>query len=413
MIRGRLFYGWIIALAMMLLASANNSGSFAFGMFLLPISQQFGVDRATLALAPTINRWIAGLIQPFGGYLADRFGPRLLSIVGASAFGASMLLLAFARDPIELYLAYGVLGGLGLAMTGGGNSARVIGAWFQRRRAVAMSLASGGVVVGQFVIIPILTVVLLRWDWQRSSIVLGAIVLLVIVPVAGLLIRNQPSDLGMRPEGETAAPPRPETVGVSVRKAARTRIFWQLAFGLIACGATMSFPNNHLMAYTMDLGMSPMTASEAIGLAGFLALPGSIGLGLVGDRIGHQRALALAYTCCAITYVILLNASQPNLVLAAGLVLGLSWGATVPLTATVAADVFGTRSLATIVSMMTSMMFLASGSFTYLAGLDFALLGSYQLALVVACGFSVLAAVSCATIRPSARVGDLAEPLPV
>lgn len=412
MFRGRLFYGWVVALAMMLLASANNSGSFAFGMFLLPISQQFGVDRATLALAPTINRWIAGLIQPFGGYLADRFGPRLLSIVGAIAFGASMLLLAFARDPIELYLAYGVLGGLGLAMTGGGNSARVIGAWFQRRRAVAMSLASGGVVVGQFIIIPILTVVLLRWDWQQASIVLGAIVLVVIVPVAGLLIRNKPSDLGMRPEGETAEMPRREAVGVSAREAARTRIFWQLAFGLIACGVTMSFPNNHLMAYTMDLGMSPMTASEAIGLAGFLALPGSIGLGLLGDRIGHQRALALAYTCRAVTYVILLNASQPNVVIAAGLVLGLSWGATVPLTSTVAADVFGTRSLATIVSLMTAMMFLASGSFTYLAGLDFDLFGSYQLALAVACTFGALAALACATIRPPARVGGLAEPLP-
>lgn len=407
--RKGIYYGWVVALAMMLLASVNNSGSFAYGMFLLPMSQQFGVDRATLALAPTINRWLAGLLQPLGGYLADRFGPRVLSIVGGTCFGVSMLLLAFARNPLELYLAYGLLGGLGLAMTGGGNSARVIGAWFRSRRAVAMSLANGGVVVGQFIVVPILTLVLLRGNWHLASIALAALVLLLIVPIAGLLIRNQPADVGLLPEGETDAAPPPAR-GLSLREAARTKVFWQLSFGLIACGVTMSFPNNHLMAYTTDLGMSPMTASAAIGVAGLLALPGSIGLGLLGDRIGHQRTLALAYVLRALTYVILLNASEPGVVVASGLVLGLSWGATIPLTSTVAADIFGTRSLATIVSLMTSMMFLASGSFTYLAGLDFDLAGTYQIALVTACTFGILAAVVTATIHLAPSTSGFAEP---
>ncbi|HVC35754.1 MAG TPA: MFS transporter [Chloroflexota bacterium] len=404
------YYGWIVALALMLLASVNNSGSFAFGMFLLPMSQQFGADRATLALAPTINRWLAGLLQPFGGYLADRFGPRALALVGATCFGVSMFLLAFARDPLGLYLAYGLLGGIGLAMAGGGTSARIIGAWFYRRRAVAMSLASGGVVVGQFVIVPILTVVMLRTQWQSASIVLAAIVLIVIVPVAALLVRDTPAEKGLRPEGADEQSQRyaVENPGVPLRDAVRTPVFWQLAFGLIACGVTMSFPNNHLMAFTMDLGMSPMTASEAIGLAGLLALPGSLSLGFLGDRVGHQRTLAAAYFLRAVTYIILLNPNEPSVILAAGLVLGLSWGATVPLTATVAADVFGTRSLATIVSVMTSLMYLASGTFTYAAGLDFDLTHSYEIALIVACTFGALAALVCALIHVPTTAGTQA-----
>ncbi|MGH2459229.1 MAG: MFS transporter [Chloroflexota bacterium] len=411
----KVYYGWIVALALMLLASVSNSGSFAFGMFLLPMAQQFGADRAALSLAPTINRWLAGLLQPFGGYLADRFGPRVLAIVGASCFGVSMLLLAFARSPLGLYLAYGLLGGVGLAMTGGGISARIIGAWFYRRRAVAMSLASGGVVVGQFVIVPIVTLVMIQTDWRAASIVLGAIVVAIIVPVAGFFIRDTPAEKGLLPEGlDGAIHPRAlGNSGVSLREAMRNPIFWQLSFGLIACGVTMSFPNNHLMAFTMDLGMSPMTASEAIGLAGLLALPGSLSLGFFGDRVGHQRTLAVAYSLRALTYVILLNATQPSVIMLAGLVLGLSWGATVPLTATVAADVFGTRSLATIVSVMTSLMYLASGTFTYAAGLDFDLTGSYQIALIVACTFGTLAALVCALIRdPTSTHTRTIQPAP-
>ncbi|HEX5417228.1 MAG TPA: MFS transporter [Chloroflexota bacterium] len=406
----RLYYGWVVAMALLLLSSLNNSGSFAFGMFLLPMTQQFGVDRATLAIAPTINRWLAGLLQPFGGYLADRFGPRAMAIGGAVGFGISMLALAFAHNLLLVYLAYGAIGGIGMSLTGGGTTARIIGSWFTTRRAVAMSLAGGGVIVGQFIIIPILTVILLSRGWQTASIALALIVLLLIVPTVALLVRNTPAEKGLLPEGARADRPHREASGVPLRAAMRTRVFWQLAFGLIACGVTMSFPNNHLMAYTADLGMSPMTASETIGLAGLLALPGSLSLGFFGDHIGHQRALAIAYGLRAVTYVILLQATQPTLMLASGLVLGLSWGATVPLTATVCADVFGTKSLATIVSIMTSLMFLASGTFTYLAGLDYDLLGNYDLALVFACGMGALACLVCAAIRlPSHRQQALAE----
>ncbi len=407
-----IYYGWIVALALLLLSSVNNSGSFAFGMFLIPLTQQFGVDRATLALAPTLNRWLAGLLQPFGGYLADRLGPRAMALLGASLFGVSMLTLAFAHNVILVYLSYGLIGGIGLALTGGGTSARIIGAWFRRRRAVAMALASGGVVVGQFVIVPIITLVLLISEWRLASVALAMVVLLIIVPIAATLVRNTPAEKGLRPDDGSIPDTleRTKEVGLPLSAAMRHRIFWQLAFGLIACGVTMSFPNNHLMAFTMDMGISPMTASEAIGIAGLLALPGSLALGFLGDRVGHQRTLAVAYFLRAVTYTILLEANQPGMILVAGLVLGLSWGATVPLTATVAADVFGTRSLATIVSIMTALMYLASGTFTYLAGLDYDLMGNYNLALIFALAMGALACVVCAQIpRQNARPTELAE----
>jgi MFS family permease len=161
----------------------------------------------------------------------------------------------------------------------------------------------------------------------------------------------------------------------------------------------MSFPYTHLTAYVNDMGMSDMAASETIGLAGLLSLPGSLAFGFLGDRIGRPRLLATAYALRAITYLILLRANSPGILLMAGITLGLSWGATTSLTSAIVADVFGQRSVATIVGTMIMLMYLASGTYSYLAGLDYSVLGSYTLALAFAASLATLGCVSCLLVR--------------
>src|SRR5215469_8763955 len=124
------FYGWIVAGALAVLNSSNMSGSYVFGLCLLPISLQFGLDRAALALAVTLYTFIAAFLQPAVGYLADRFGARQTGVIGAIILGVALLLLSLARDLPAIYLTYGVLGGLGSAMLSGATSARLVGAWF-------------------------------------------------------------------------------------------------------------------------------------------------------------------------------------------------------------------------------------------------------------------------------------------
>ena len=404
-----LYYGWIVAIALALLASANNGGSYAFGIYFGSISQQFGIDRAALSLTVTINRFLAGLLQPVAGYLADRYGPRQVGVAGAIILGTGLAILSFARTLPAIYVAYGLIAGIGMAAMAGGISAKVMGAWFIRRRGVAMSLAGGGTIIAQILIVPAATFILVKTNWQTADRIVAALVLLIIVPVAWVLIRNHPKELKLQPDGEptlavAAVGGQPtsaisDTVGLSLRQAMRFPAFWQLAVGLIACGVTMSFPSTHLMAFTTDMGMSDMTASETIGIAGLLSLPGSVGLGYLGDRFGRDRMLATAYALRAITYITLLQAHHPAIMFAAGIALGLSWGATVPLTAAIVADLFGRKAIATIVNTMTMLMFLASGSFVYLAGLDYDRLGSYDLSLAFAVLMGVSACVCCWRIR--------------
>lgn len=398
---GRLYYGWIVAAALAVLSSANVSASYTFGLSLVPISTQLALDRASLALAVTAYTFLAGLFQPIAGYVADRVGPRQVGAAGAAILGLGLVLLSFAESLPAIYLSYGVVSGLGAALISGGVTARIVSAWFIRRRGTAMALAGGGAIIAQTLIVPAAALVLAQSDWQTAERMVGGLILLIVAPTVWILARNDPAEKGLYPDGALAQPKLDvrETGGLTLRQAVRYPAYWQLGFGLIACGVTMSFPSTHLAAFADDMGMPGMAASETIGLAGILSLPGAMILAFFGDRTHRHRMLAVAYGLRAVTYLILLQAHSPTIMLAAGVTLGLSWGATVPLTSAIVADLFGRRQIATLVTTLTMLMFLASGIFSYLAGLDYSLLGSYQVSLLAAAILSIIAVINCWWLR--------------
>jgi predicted MFS family arabinose efflux permease len=270
-----------------------------------------------------------------------------------------------------------------------------------------MSLAGASAIIAQIAVVPLATVLLGATNWQTADRFVALLIVLVIAPMGWWLIRNTPSEKGTYPDGnaESAARVASESgAGLTFRQAIRQPAFWQLTAGLFTCGVTMSFPASHLMAYAGDMGMSDMTASETIGLAGLLSLPGALALGFLGDRSSRTKMLAVAYLLRSITYLVLLQAHNPTIMLAAGVSLGLSWGATVPLTSAIVADLFGCKAIATIVTTMTMVMFMASGTFSYLAGLDFTVFGNYSAALISAAVLGAIACVCCFTIRERSLV---------
>lgn len=411
--RPRFFYGWIVSAAIAVMTSASISGSFTFGLTLKPVSEQFGYDRASLALAVTMYTFIAGLCQPVAGYLADRYGSRELGVAGVATIGVSLLSLSFATSLPAIYLSYGLLGGVGASLIAGGVSAKIVGAWFVLRRGTAMSLAGSSAIVAQVAIVPLATLIVSATNWETSLRVVAALLLLVVVPLSWLLIRNRPSDLGLMPDGVHGTSPTSakQESGQSLREAMHHRGYWLLLLGLISCGVTMSFPSTHLTSFAADMHMPEMAASETIGLAGLLSLPGSLLLGFFGDRTSRPRMLGVTYALRAVTYLILLQAHDQTVLLIAGVTLGLSWGATVPLTSAIVADLFGLRSIATIVTTMTMLMWIASGTFSYLAGLDFSIAGNYDASLTIAAAMGAIACIGCTFVpaRKTPRMSRIAS----
>jgi MFS family permease len=382
--RPGLFYGWVIVAAVAIVLAASSGARFAFGVFLKPVSEAHDWDRASLSFAITISLVLGGLLQPFAGAVVDRVGPRRVGTVGMALIGLSFAGLGGASELWQVYLLYGVLGAVGVAATSSVLSAKLVGAWFVASRGTALSFSSSGTAIGQLLIVPFATWVLVHYGFAAGFQAIALISLLLVVPLAWLAIRDDPGELGLAPDGGRAVdrPGQGAEEGVELGVALRSPIFWQLSFGLVACGVTMSFPSTHLMPYAADMHMPEMTAGAALGLAGGLSMPAAIAVGWLADRFGRARLLAVVYALRGATYLLLLGATSETMWLLSAFVLGLSWTGTVPLSAAIAADAFGRRRLATITGAMVTGMWVAAGVAAFLAGFVYDHTHSYYLALV-------------------------------
>jgi MFS family permease len=251
---------------------------------------------------------------------------------------------------------------------------------------------------------------MVQFGAERGFLAIAILAGVVVTPLAWLLIRDDPADVGLFPDGEhrTESPRATLGDGVGLATAIRAPVFWYLSFGLVACGVTMSFPSTHLMPYAMDMHTAEMTASTALGLAGGLSLPAALVVGWMADRMGRGRLLGAIYALRGITYIILIGATSDWMWFLAAVTLGLSWTGTVPLSAAIAADHFGQRNLATITGAMVMGMWMASGVAAYLAGLIYDHSHTYYLALLGNALLGFMAALMCIALLPSIRTAATA-----
>lgn len=406
----RLFYGWVIVGAVAFILAASSGARFAFGVFLKPVAETYAWNRADLSFAITMNMVLGGLLQPAAGLLVDRVGARIVGAAGMTLLGLSFIGLAFATELWQFYALYGVVGAIGVAATSSVLSAKLVGSWFVARRGTALSFSSSGTAIGQLLIVPFATWMLLNHGFQAGFQTIAVISLILVAPLAWLAIRNDPDELGQAPDGAARADQRVERRaddGVEMSVVLRSPVFWQLSFGLIACGVTMSFPSTHLMPYAMDMHVAEMTASSALGLAGALSLPAAILVGWLADRLGRGRMLAAVYGLRGVTYLFLLSATSEAMWFVAAFTLGLSWTGTVPLSSALAADAFGRKNLGLITGTMVMGMWVASGAAAYLAGLIYDHMHSYHLALIGNGLLGFAAAAVCLTIVGERRRGSL------
>lgn len=396
--RPGLFYGWIVVAIVTFVLASSAGARFSFGVFLKPIADAHGWERAALSLAITINLVLGGLMQPGAGWVVDRLGGRLVGTAGVATLGLSFVLLSAADQLWHFYLLYGVLGALGVAATSTVISAKLVGAWFVARRSTALSFSSSGNAIGQLLVVPLATWVSVGFGFSIGFLTIGLLTLALVAPIAWLLLRDEPGEMGLAADGAATATVS-EPGGVSLSEAIRHPVFWQLTFGLAVCGVTMSFPSAHLMPYAMDMHMPEMVAGSALGLAGGLSMPSAIAVGWLADRLGRVRVLATVYVLRGLTYVVLMFATTEPMWFLAAFALGLSWTGTVPLSAAIAADAFGRRNLGTITGTMVMVMWVSSGVAAYLAGLTYDQLHTYQPALITAALMAAGAAVIVGAVR--------------
>jgi len=355
----------------------------SFGLFLQPASLQHGWGRETFGFAIAIQNLVWGVSQPFVGMLADRFGATRLTLASAVLYAGGLAIMAQVADPVVFVFGTGVIIGLALA----GASFSVIFGTISRlvepeKRSLALGITASVGSFGQFAILPLALVLIEALGWQGTLLVYAAMCLL-LVPLA----------LGLREDGVAAASGPGLRAMDALREAFAMRDFWLLTFGFFACGFQVVFIGTHLPAYLADKGIASSVAVTVLALIGLFNIAGTYYSGVLGGRMRKPMLLVWIYIARAIAIAafVLMPVSALSAYIF-GMVIGLLWLSTVPLTNGTVSSVWGVKNM----SMLGGIVFFSHqmGSFlgSWLGGLLYDVTGNYNIAWGIAIGVSLLAA---------------------
>lgn len=325
------------------------------GVMIEPLQDEFGWSRGTISAAVSINLVLFGLTAPFAAALMLRFSIRRVVAVALLLVAAGSGLTVFMTASWQLLLCWGVLVGLGTGSMALTFVAMVTGSWFVARRGLVTGILTAAGAAGQLIFLPVLANVTKSHGW-RSAALIVTVAAVAVVPLVLTLLRDRPSDVGLRPYGAPDDAPlapaiAPQAGGAARRaltelgRAARTPAFWFLAAGFAICGATTNgLIGTHLIPAAHDHGMPETTAAGLLALVGIFDIVGTIFSGWLTDRFGPRVLLVVYYTLRGVSLLLLptVLGDAVHLGMIGFIVFyGLDWVATVPPTIALCRAHFG------------------------------------------------------------------------
>jgi sugar phosphate permease len=412
--RRNIHYGWVMV-AVTFLAALISAGTVgAPGVFIVPLQREFGWTTAEISSALSIRFILFGLMAPFAAALLNRYGLRNVTLA-AQLIVVSALVASLAMTKVwHLMLLWGVVIGIGTGMTALVLGATIATRWFVARRGLVVGIMTASVATGQLVFLPLLASLTERLGWRTAlSLVccgLGLAAFLVL-----MLMRDRPSDLGLRPFGDTGteplpAPP-PNTASIvaaalgTLRDVSKSPVFWALFATFFICGAsTNGLVQVHLIPMCLDFGIPQVQAASLLAAMGVFDFFGTIVSGWLSDRYDNRWLLFWYYGLRGLSLVFLPFSDFTFYGLSLfAMFYGLDWIATVPPTVRLTAQRFGAERANLVFGWIFAGHQLGAGAAAFGAGLSRTVLASYLPAFFIAgalCVIAALVALSISRPRP-------------
>lgn len=413
---GGFYYGWVIVGVGLLATLVVSGARMSFGPSFKPMLLDFDTNRGLLSLAMSLNQVSYGIAGPLTGWLSDRYGARAVIIISTVLATVGVLGSSLAPNLLVLYIAYGVFAGVGFSGATTIPFSALITRWFHRKSGLALGLSTVGTPIGHIVIAPVAMYLILVSGWRFAYIVLGAIIALVIFPLSWRLLKADPKDMGLLPDGEgplstaqsspSAAVPSGVTANKSLAQAMRTQPYWMLCLGWFTCGFVGFLVATHLVPFATDVGMNPMEAVSVLALMGLFSAIGTFGAGAISDRVGRKNPLAIIYFSRFLALPLLMTPlvfSNYMLIYAFAMLMGLGQLATLPLASALTREIFGQQSMGVILGTILLAHQIGAAIGVYLGGAIFDSTGSYYWAFLLASVLSLIAAVASFLIREERR----------
>ncbi len=390
----------------------------SYGVFQIPIADDFGWGRTEFSLAIAIQNLAWGFGQPIFGAIAEKIGDRRAIVIGAVLYSFGLVLSAGSSTPIEHQL-YSILVGFGIAGTGFGVILAVVGrASADEHRSMSLAIATAAGSLGQVVGPPVAVFLLERMPWDSVFLVFAGAILSTILLLP--FMRAPPS--ASKDELE-------ESLGGILKLALRDPSFTMIFIGFFSCGYQLAFITAHFPALVTEMSSAESIEASgwcgdfgiettaalggfAISVIGFSNIIGTILAGWAGKRFGKKWLLSGIYAGRSIAAVwFIMTPVSANSVLVFSFAMGFLWLATVPLTSGLVAHIYGLKYMGTLYGIVFFSHQLGSFIGVWLGGILYDQYGTYTLVWWVGIAAGVFSAIIHIPIKEEPRVsGSLTSP---
>ena len=413
-------YGWVIVGAFSLMMAITWGTTGSFGLFVNPLTEDMGWSRTAVSAAASTLLAITFTLGVVWGWLSDRWSVRGVIILCGALIGLGFFLASTVHAIWQLYLFYGVIGGIGL----GGVFPSLTGLtarWFDRRRGLAIGIGLAGVGVGIVALPPLAEYLTSLSGWRLAFQVFGVVIWGATLSGA-VLLREPRSRVGAEASGTSSSNPRSRGVGSDWRApddgapgrpaggramplsmALRTSSFWHLFGMLVVAIMILHTILVHLVPRAIDAGVTSSTAATLLPVLGILSIVGKVAGGALGDRIGHRRVFIASVLLQALMLLFLTSASHlwEFYLFAAAFGLGYGGWATQPYA--IATRIFGSQYIGAIAGALQ--LGAAGGGLIgpTMAGYVFDTTGSYGIAFNVSAGIAMVGILLALLMRDGPR----------
>lgn len=369
------------------LGAISRGSTEAYAVFLLPLSQTFGWDRAEASSVYSVYMLFFGLSAPLVGRLFDRWGPGVVYPLGLLCLGIGALAASQLDRLWQFYIFIGMLSGIGATGVGVVPHGALLARWFRGRLTTAIAFVSASSGVGTLILAPTVQVMIDSMGWRPSYAVMGGAILAMVLVIRlmpwRLIEAGRPADPAPVPTGMPAP-----AAAMTLRQALRTRTFWAMFVVNFLTAVGMFAVNPQIVAFLVETGFPPLTAASAFGAAGIAATAGLLVFGWLADRLGRLVSISISYSMTLAGMVILhfLEAAPVYWLLVLFVVVyGPSFGSRGPIIASMAASIFGRgRELGSIMGAVQMGMGVGAAVGATAGGLLHDWTGGYDWVLVFA-----------------------------
>lgn len=412
----RIHRAWWVAGVTFLVLLASAAFRSSLGVLLVPMEDDLGWSRTDTSIAVSLNLIVYGVAAPFAAALLDHIGVRRTAAGALVLIALGCLGTTVMTEPWQLSALWGVM--IGVAT---GSVALVFGSivanrWFVARRGLVLGVLGAAWATGQLVFLPLIAALIDAFGWRASSLTIAAMCL-ALLPLAVLVMRDRPQDVGLAPFGadgsepdEEAAPgPRTSAWGAVanavrvLRDVGETKPFVLLAGTFFVCGwTTNGIVSSHFVPAAHDHGMPATTAAGILAVVGICDLVGTIGSGWLTDRFDPALLLAAYYGLRGVALLavplILGPSVEPSIVIVAAL-MGLDWVATVPPTVVLCRTYFGAERSGIVFGWVFAAHMIGAGVAAAVSGAMRSAAGDYTGAWLLAGVLATAAAVGSLALR--------------